>query len=72
MRYGPPNDIGCKRPSDDDVTAEPLSKNSKLQALANAIINDTPEKKMDYSNKLPAVDEKTLMLPMMHLKHQFL
>ena len=60
----PFDNIGCKRTS--DVEAETLSKNPKIQALADAIINDTTVKKMDY--KLPAVDisaanEKKLPTP---------
>ena len=57
--------IGHKRSRRDDGTAEALSTNPKIQALADAIINDD---EMDYSNKLPAVDvfptnEKKLPTP---------
>ena len=52
---------GRKRSS--DVEAETLSKNPRIEALANAIINDT---NVDRSNKLPAADifrNKTLPSP---------
>ena len=39
MRYGQSDDIGCKRPSDDNGVGP---SNPKLQALADAIINDKP------------------------------
>ena len=60
----PFHEIGCKRSRDDDETRT-LSKNPKIKALADAIINDTPVK--DYSNKLPAVGEKKLPTPRHHL-----
>ena len=53
----PFHEIGCKRSRDDDETRT-LSTNPKLQALADAIINDTPVK-----DKLPAVGEKKLPTP---------
>ena len=44
---------GAKR----TANSEPLyEKKSKMQVLADAIINDTPVKKMDLSSKLPAAD----------------
>ena len=56
--------VGEKRKSHEKsgakraANSEPLNeKKSKIQALANAIINDTPVKKMDHhSTKLPAAD----------------
>ena len=38
MRQSLPDDVGCKRPSDDNGVGP---SNPKMQALADAIINDT-------------------------------
>ena len=76
-RYTPTNSynfndstVGEKRKSHEKCGAkrtansEPLyEKKSKIAALADAIINDTPVKKMDLSTKLPAADEKKLPTP---------
>ena len=55
MRDDPSDDIGRKRPSDYDGTTETRSKNPRIEALANAIINDTKD---ECSNNLPTNEQK--------------
>ena len=57
MGYSPSDDVGCKRPSDDNGVG-PSSKTPKIEALADAIVNDTPVYK-----KLPVLHNKALPSP---------
>ena len=68
MRDDPSDYIGRKRPSDYGGTTETRSKNPRIEALANAIINDTKD---ECSNNLPTNEQKLPSPPPQVVKEAF-